>query len=211
MVLILIFAMITQVVIQYYCDHRLLDSIFGKYGAAKIRYYMGGSLTLRFIWNAITSGILGLMIGTISGLYGPIAIIGGFILYEIFGEVYAHDKWVRDYVMIHNNREIDRFVAKQTRKLKREAKAAGYVLTPEEVEKAIQEKYKDELKELRIKARARLAECTTWMHAWIHNTNRVEVERPDFAANLRYHRRIFPKFVDFSIKETIKKTLNERT
>jgi hypothetical protein len=175
MLIILAIAVLAQVGLQYYIDHGLVDSILGqdKY-APWFRYQLAQSLLTRFLWNILTAGLIGFMFGSIGGLYGPIAVIIGFGIYEVTGELYLHRKWVRAYLVHQNTIIIDKFINKKVKELRKLARKAGHEIDPEQAREAVKKKYAAEIEALKDESRRKSKESTEWLMQWMKDVQNID-------------------------------------
>jgi hypothetical protein len=174
MIIILIIAVLAQVSLQYYIDHGLVDSILGKDKYAPwFRYQLAQSLLTRFLWNILTSGLIAFVFGSFGGLYGPIAVITGFGIYELTGEIYLHQRWVRIYLVHQNTLIIDKFIDKKVKELRKLAKKAGHELDPEQAREAVKKKYAAEIEALKDESRRKSQESSEWLAKWMKEKHNV--------------------------------------
>jgi hypothetical protein len=182
MLIIMTIAVLTQVGLQYYLDHGLVNSILGRKSFAPwFRYQLAQSMVTRVLWNILTSGGITFMFGAMSGLYGPIAVLTGFGIYELLGWGYLHPKWTRTYLVHENTKGIDKFINGKVKELIKEAEKAGHLLNPDEARESVKRKYATEIEKMKEEARKRSEETTQWLLNWeLERTNTTAYTEKDW-------------------------------
>jgi len=164
MLLILSIGVFAQIILQYWMDTNMLDSLpLVRKRARAFRYRLATDAVTRLIWNVCTGGIVGATIGISSGLYAPLIFLLANLGYELikwfpgprWGALGAHARWIAEYKEHTVTRDQESLVEKYRKLIVKEAHLAGIELFPEEMEKLINEALRQHQDELAARRQAR--------------------------------------------------------